>query len=687
MKNNVSLLIVSYNVRQYIAHAIDAIIKSDLDDFEIIIIDNNSFDNTASYLKERYSHLRQIKIVQNEENVGFGKAINQAASLAKGQYYLILNPDTIIQEETISTLKEYLDSNPEVGMVGPKVLNADGTLQLACKRSFPTLGVALPKLLGFSRIFPKSKWAGKYNLTYLDEDEISSVDAISGSCMFIRSFLFHELKGFDERFFMFGEDLDLCSRIWKNNYEIHYVPNTQIVHYQGESVKSAPFDSINAFYNAMILFVDKHFSFGTGWLMKFAIRCGIYIRKFFSMIGEKRSQILSVTIDAILILLAFIIAISMRFSNFEPITMSKGLIPAIYVIFWICVGFIFQLYNRYILSYSRAIISSVTGFFLAVAFTYFFKQYAFSRFVIIFGSAIISILIPGWRVFVHFLMARGLLNQVKQKNPILFTRKTFIVGADAEGLRIANSLLKRFDTGLELIGIVDTKLPEEDNKLPIDFIGRLSDLRDLVVKHSIRELIFSTSAFTNKEILHLMNQTKDLRLTYRMIPRQQEILLGKASIEDIGDLSFLNIEYSLFYSLHRLTKRIFDLTISFITLIIFSPIILVLLLLKKGVQKQYWGIEGKKFDVTIFNVNSRFIRELPLFFAVLLGNLSLVGSTMFETSEKNPNLICQPGLTGLERIRSVKFNPQDRLALDHYYVQNQSFTMDLEIIMKTVFNN
>ena len=687
MKNSVSLLIVSYNVRQYIAHAIDAIIKSDLDDFEIIIIDNNSFDNTASYLKERYSHLRQIKIVQNQENIGFGKAINQAASLAKGQYYLILNPDTIIQEETISTLKEYLDSNPEVGMVGPKILNADGTLQLACKRSFPTLGVALPKLLGFSRIFPKSKWAGKYNLTYLDEDEISSVDAISGSCMFIRSFLFHELKGFDERFFMFGEDLDLCSRIWKNNYEIHYVPTTQIVHYQGESVKSAPFDSINAFYNAMILFVDKHFSFGTGWLMKFAIRCGIYIRKFFSMIGEKRSQILSVTIDAILILLAFIIAISMRFSNFEPITMSKGLIPAIYVIFWICVGFIFQLYNRYILSYSRAIISSVTGFFLAVAFTYFFKQYAFSRFVIIFGSAIISILIPGWRVLVHFLMARGLLNQVKQKNPILFTRKTFIVGADAEGLRIANSLLKRFDTGLELIGIVDTKLPEEDNRLPIDFIGRLSDLRDLVVKHSIRELIFSTSAFTNKEILHLMNQTKDLRLTYRMIPRQQEILLGKASIEDIGDLSFLNIEYSLFYSLHRLTKRIFDLTISFITLIIFSPIIMVLLLLKKGAQRQYWGIEGKKFEVTIFNVNSRFIRELPLFFAVLLGNLSLVGSTMFETSEPNPNLICQPGLTGLERIRSVKFNPEDRLALDHYYVQNQSFTMDLEIIMKTVFNN
>lgn len=687
MKNTISLLIVSYNVRQYIAHAIDSIIKSDFSDFEMIIIDNNSFDNTVPYLKERYSHLRQIKIIQNKENIGFGRAINQAAALSKGKYYLILNPDTIIQEETISTLKDYLEDNPSVGMVGPKVLNADGTLQLACKRSFPTLSVALPKLLGLSRLFPKSKWAGKYNLTYLDEDQISSVDAISGSCMFIRSFLFHELKGFDERFYMFGEDLDLCSRIWNNNYEVHYVPKTQIIHYQGESVKSAPFDSINAFYNAMILFVDKHFSFGAGWLMKLAIRCGIYMRKFISMVGEKRSQIFSVTIDSIVILVAFLIAISMRFSNFEPITMSKGLVPAIYILFWIGVGSIFQLYNRYILSYSRAIISSITGFFLAVAFTYFFKQYAFSRFVIIFGSAIISILIPGWRVLVHFLMARGLLNHVKQKNPILFTRKTFIVGADDEGLRIAESLIKRFDTGLELIGIIDEKFPEEDNLFPIDFIGQLSDLRDLVIKYRIRELIFSTSAFTNKEILNLMNQTKDLRLTYRMIPRKQEILLGKASIEDIGDLSFLNIEYSLFYSLHRLTKRVFDLSISLFTLIVFSPIILLLLLLKKGRKKQYWGIEGNKIDVTIFNVRNRFIRELPLFISVLMGHLSLVGSSMFETTHPNPKLICQPGLTGLERIRSIKFNSEDRLALDHYYVQNQSFTMDLEIIMKTVFSN
>ena len=151
---------------------------------EIIIVDNNSYDNTVAYLQDRYNHLHQIKIIENSDNVGFGKAINQAAMVAKADYYFILNPDTIIQEETIPTLQDYLDDHPGVGMIGPKIINADGSLQLACKRSFPTASVALPKLLGLSRLFPNSRWAGKYNLTYLDPDAVHAVDAISGSCMF-----------------------------------------------------------------------------------------------------------------------------------------------------------------------------------------------------------------------------------------------------------------------------------------------------------------------------------------------------------------------------------------------------------------------------------------------------------------------------------------------------------------------
>ena len=420
--------------------------------------------------------------------------------------------------------------------------------------------------------------------------------------------------------------------------------------------------------------------------MKLVIRCGINSRKLLSMIGEKRSQILSITLDVLVVFLAFMMAIPLRFSNFEPITLSKGLVPTIYIFFWISVGSLFQLYSRYILSYSRAILASITGFFLAVAFTYFFKQYAFSRLVIITATGIITVLIPGWRVIVHFLMSRGYLRPVREQNLILFTRKTLIIGANEEGIHIAENILKRFDTGLDVVGFIDHQLPINEDDLPVRFMGRLADLRDIVMTYRIRELIFSTAAFTNKEILLIMDETKDLRLTYRMVPRQQEILLGKASIEDIGDFSFVNIEYTLFYRLHRITKRAFDIMISGMMVVLFSPILAILFGFGKGRKKKFWGAEGTIFEATIFDVQGRFLKELPLFLGVLFGNLSLVGSSLVETNVDDPHLICQPGLTGLERIRSVKFKPEDRQILDHYYVQNQSFTMDLEIIMKTVFS-
>ena len=367
----VSIIIISYNVRSYLAHAIDAIIKSEYKELEIIVVDNNSYDGTCEYLKEHYDNISSINIISNKENIGFGKAVNQAAKIATGKYFLILNPDTIIEEETISELVYYLYNNKNVGMVGPKILTSDGTLQLACKRSFPTIKVALPKILGLDRIFPNSKWAGKYNLTYLDPEEIHAVDAISGSCMLIREETFKKLNGFDEQFFMFGEDLDLCTRIWENGLEVHYVPKTKIIHYKGQSVKAAPYDSREAFYDSMNLYVNKHYSSTIGLLTRLFIVTGIGMKKFISAVNEKQSLFVSMMLDILVIIFAFIIAINFRFSNLSPIIVSKGLVPFIYVLLWVSVGSFFQLYSRYILSYSRALIASVSGFLIAVFFTYF----------------------------------------------------------------------------------------------------------------------------------------------------------------------------------------------------------------------------------------------------------------------------------------------------------------------------
>lgn len=681
MNCQVSVLIVSYNVKEYAAHAVDAILKSDLKELEIIIVDNHSFDGTVEYLQNEYP---AIQIITNKENKGFGKAVNQAAKVARGEYLLILNPDTVIQEKTISVLLKYLRDNPAVGMVGPKILNSDGSLQPACKRSFPTLRVAVPKLLGMDRLFPKSRWAGKYNLTFLDPDQIHEVDAISGSCMFLKRSLFNELHGFDEDFFMFGEDLDLCFRIREKGLAIHYLPVTQIIHYQGESVKSAPFDSINAFYKAMNIFINKHYSASYGFMTNMLIRVGIFFRKMATMISQLKSQILSVILDMLAVTAAFLLAIPFRFDHFEPIVMSKGLVPLVYIVFWLSVGMLFQLYTRYILSYTRAILSSVTGFFLAVAFTYFFKQYAFSRMVIILATAIITLIIPGWRLWIHYFMSKGYLRPIKEQHNLLFTRKTLIVGSDQEGIRIANHIMKRFNTGLDVMGFTDDQLRSAN--LPLPFFGNIDDLSEIVKKHAVRELIFSNTAFSNEEVLNIMDRTKTLKLTYRMVPRHQDILLGKASIEDIGDYSFVNIEYNLFNRMNLVIKRLFDTLIAFMLFIIFLPVFLARCFAGFPKKIEFWGQDSGKFFGWIFESKSSLIRDLPLLLSVITGKISLVGSSLVPTGEDDPRLICAPGLTGLERLRNVKFNNQDRRMLDHYYVQNQSLSLDIEILVKTVLS-
>lgn len=667
-------------MKQYLLQCIDSIIRSDYPGrIEIIIVDNHSFDGSTKAISKKYPH---VVVVKNQKNVGFGKAVNQASKIASGEYFLILNPDTILQEDTISTFVNYSTENPQVGIIGPKILNSDGSLQLAAKRSFPTMGVSLPKLLGLSMLFPNSRWANRYNLTYLDPDKIYPVDAISGSCMFISKDLYHQLEGFDERFFMFGEDLDLCYRVKKLGKEIHYNPTTQIIHYKGESVKSAPYNSEYAFYNAMTLFYEKHFK--KRFITKYAVRTGVAVRRLLSRWMNYRPQIISIGLDSLSVFLAFILAIPIRFDDYEPIISSNGLVPLIYILFWLIVGMIFQLYSRYILSYSRAIISSFIGFFIAVAFTYFFKQYAFSRLVIILATMIITILIPGWRLWVHYLTSKNKISSLPQKQNFLFSRNTIIIGSNDDGIKIAKSIMRRVDIDLDIIGFCDEKLKSPLENLPLPFLGRIEEIEELIQTHGIRELIFSSQAMSYQEIITIMNRTKNLHLTYRMVPKHEDILLGKSFVEDLDDLSFVNVEYTLFRKFHRFTKRAFDLLCSTLSLIILSPTIGFFFLLRKSKKVLYRGENEKTISGRIFRVKNPFFQIVPLFWNVLKGEISIVGPALIEKESSKTELICKPGLTGLDHIRIRKLDPKDRYLLDHYYAQHQGFTMDLEIILKTI---
>ncbi len=247
------------------------------------------------------------------KNTGFGFANNIGFENAKGKYILLLNPDTVLQEDTLQTMYEFMESNPEVGIAGCKVLNPDGTLQLACRRGIPTPWVAFTKLFGLQTLFPKSKLFGRYNLTFLPEDEFAYVDAISGSFMFLRREVFVQLRGFDSDFFMYGEDLDLCIRAKKIGWKVAYVPFTSIIHYKGQSAKRGEFDSTFHFFKSMEIFTRKHF--GKSKIFLFLIKTGIIFRQLLAKVSSYKTEILFVVLDLLFANFSLLLASWIRFGK------------------------------------------------------------------------------------------------------------------------------------------------------------------------------------------------------------------------------------------------------------------------------------------------------------------------------------------------------------------------------------
>ena len=279
---DLSIIIVNYNVKEFLQNLLHSIDKA-LQNLssEIIVVDNASDDGSIEWIKSKFP---SVKLIENKTNLGFGKANNQALKIAEGKYLLLINPDAIVSEDTFTKMIHFLEGQKDAGLAGCKILNPDGSLQLACRRSFPGPWTSFCKVTGLSNFFPNSKMFARYNLTYLNENQTYEVDAISGSFMMLKRVVYEKLGGFDEQFFMYGEDLDLCYRVQKAGYKVFYVHTTQVIHYKGESTKRSSMDETKIFYNAMHLFVKKHFS--SSFLVEIILRSAIGFRKLFAFIGS-----------------------------------------------------------------------------------------------------------------------------------------------------------------------------------------------------------------------------------------------------------------------------------------------------------------------------------------------------------------------------------------------------------------
>jgi N-acetylglucosaminyl-diphospho-decaprenol L-rhamnosyltransferase len=244
---------------------------------QIWVVDNASHDGSAAMVQSEFP---DVQVIANPKNGGFAFANNLAIqaileSAAEPDYILLLNPDTVTSQGSLDLLVEYLDRHPEVGACGPKLVLPDGSLDLACRRSFPTPGVSLYRMLGLSRLFPRSPRFARYNMTYLSPDVETEVDAVVGACMAVRTGVVREVGLLDETYFMYGEDLDWAYRIKQYGWRIMYVPSSVVTHYKRASSSQRPFGSIRNFYDAMRIFYRKYYAATTpaplGWLIEAGI--------------------------------------------------------------------------------------------------------------------------------------------------------------------------------------------------------------------------------------------------------------------------------------------------------------------------------------------------------------------------------------------------------------------------------
>ena len=251
-----TVVIVNYRVKYLLEQTLRAVEQAmEGIEGEVIVVDNLSGDDSIAFSRERHP---QVTYIENKENVGFARANNQAIMQARGEFTLILNPDTIITPRCLNEGIDWMRSHPKCGAIGARMMDGNGVFLPESKRSFPTPWVSFCKIFGLSKLFPRSPWFAKYHLRYLSDLEPQCIDILSGAYMLCRTSVLQQLGGFDEDFFMYGEDIDLSYRIVKSGYENWFVP-TPMIHYKGESTHKDSMRYVKVFYDAMLIFYRKHF--------------------------------------------------------------------------------------------------------------------------------------------------------------------------------------------------------------------------------------------------------------------------------------------------------------------------------------------------------------------------------------------------------------------------------------------
>ena len=639
-KYKISVVIVNYNVEFFLEQCLNSVLTAlERVSGEVFVVDNNSIDGSVDMVRQKFP---EVILIANTDNRGFSKANNQAMEIAQGQYVLLLNPDTVVEEDTFQKVVQFMDEHPDAGGLGVRMLDGKGKFLPESKRGLPTPAVAFYKIFGLSRIFPKSKRFGKYHLGYLDEFETNEVDVLSGAFMLMRKTALDKVGLLDEAFFMYGEDIDLSYRIQKGGFKNYYFPETRIIHYKGESTKKSSVNYVFVFYRAMVIFASKHFSQKNARLFSFLINLAIYFRASLALFSRfvKRSILPLVDFLALGAVLYGLTYFWREQGIQFPEEVIRYAIP-VYLIIWMTAILFSGGYDRpyKLKKYPSGVL---VGLILILAvYGLLPKDLQFSR---------LYILLAAFSTLTYFLLSRigfhvligGRFSLTPSAN-----KRFVIIGSESEFNRISD-ILKQTGSKIDVILHLSSTEKKEANAL-----GTINQLNQVIDIHKVDEVIFSARDNTAQTIIHWMSVLPSKNLDFKIAQPETLFLIGSNSIDTAGDLYVLNIN-AISKTEQKRSKRVFD---------VFSAAILLLIT-----------------PFIIWNYKHKFT-FLSNVFGILSGGFSMVGYHV-ETLNSSE---------GLPRLKKGILSPADEISvsdpelidkLNLIYARDYNVAKDLSILLK-----
>lgn len=641
-----SVIIVNYNVKHFLEQALLSVRKASQGlAIEVWVVDNNSVDDSVLMVREKFP---EVHLIANKGNPGFSIANNQAIRQSGGEYVLLLNPDTVVEENTFRDCIGFMDAHPQAGGLGVRMIDGSGKFLPESKRGFPSPWVAFCKTVGLSRLFPRSKLFNHYHLGYLDEHETHEVEVLAGAFMLLRRSVLEEVGLLDEAFFMYGEDIDLSYRIIKAGYRNYYFPGTTIIHYKGESTKKGSLNYVRAFYTAMIIFARKHFQGEQARLFVFMLQLAIYFRAFLTLVSNVSKKAYLPLLDAAVIFcgLLFLKNFWAVYYFHDPDYYDDSFLyfnAPLYILIWLFTVYFSGGYDRQY-SIRRLVRGLVVGtVLLAAVYGFLDLEYRPSRALVILGAIWAILSTTALRFLLHFLRF-GNFNLDRNR-----VRKLVIVGSQEESERVQR-LLQLAQIQKNIIGTV-APWQEADTQV---YLSRLSQLDEVVHIYRAEEIIFCSQDVSAQDIMSWMARLGPA-IEYKIVPQESLSIIGSSSKNETGELYTIDIRYRIAQHHSRRNKRLADLLLALGLLFTFP------------------------LQALAVPAAGGLLRNI---FYVLVGKYSWVGyATPGQDTCNLPPI--RPGiLSPLDALSIQKLDPPTVQRLNFFYAKDYHLSRDLDIIWK-----